>query len=142
MIDAPHQAPSWPLKRYAVFVLTIAGGVGVMAVGHNLRHDPIQIAGFFVVLAGFLPLWMRGIYVWLHGVSGRNSARFGTFLAALGVVSIAGGFLFAERGLPGVSSALTMCGLASFIALGVTCVILFGQYFLRILVGAMNFFRR
>ena len=142
MIDAPHQAPSWPLRRYAVFVVTIAVGVGVMAIGANLRQDPVQIAGFLLALSGFLPLWMRGIYVWLHGVSGRNAARFGTSLAMLGVLGIAGGVLFAERGVRGVSSVLTKGGLASFIALGVTCAILFGQYFLRFLFGAMNFFRR
>ena len=130
------------MRRYAAFVLTFAVGVGVMAIGDKLRQDPIQIAGFLVALSGFLPLWIRGIYVWIHGVSGRNAARFGTFLAVLGVLGIAGGVLFAERGLRGVSSALTKSGLASFIALGVTCVILFGQYFLRFLFGAMNFFRR
>ena len=142
MNDAPHQAPSWPLRRYAVFVLTIAVGVGVMVIGDRLRQDPIQVAGFLVALSGFLALWIRGIHVWLHGVSGRNAALFGTFLAGLGVLGIAGGVLFAERGLRGVSSALTRVGLASFIALGVTCVTLFGRYFLRFLFGAMNFFRR
>src|SRR5512145_3104057 len=101
MINAPHEAPGWPMKRYAAFVLTMAGGVVVLSIGQKLNHNLTQIAGFFVGLCGFLPLWIRGIYVWLHGVSGRGAARFGASLAALGVVSIGSGTMLAERGFRG-----------------------------------------
>lgn len=130
------------MTRYAAFVITMAGGVVVMGIGHHLNHNLTQVAGFLVALSGFVPLWIRGIYVWLHGVSGRGAARFGASLAALCVISIGSGTLLHERGFRGAGSALTVCALASLIALGVTCVILFALYFLRILFGAMTFFRR
>ncbi len=113
-----------------------------MVFGQKLNHNLTQIAGFLVGLCGFVPIWIRGIYVWLHGVSGRGAARFGASLAALSVVSSGIGVLLLERGVPDAGRALTVCGLASLIALGVTCMILFALYFLRMLLAAMSFFRR